>query len=386
MWSAGRLAEAAETAERSVVLAGGREAREAALALNVSGDIAMFRGRTEDAVERYRRHGALGDPTGRHVPGLLTALSVAHALINGRRTDEAAAVLADVVPRALRTRKPTTLAWAYYLSGGLVNDRDLARAAADYREAVRCGTPADSRLFVTIARSSAAALAARARDLDEAFVAHAQVLDQWLRLGNAAAAFFLVQHVAVVLARAGLDRDAAIGAGAVRAHIHEMPASAVDAERLEAALMQVRARLGDTTTNTAIAEGEALSIPAGLGATQRALAVRPAQPPSPTLPPGRVERDIPSRLATTPTTTTSSPPCPDPSRRRCRWVHPSAGRGSMRSGGGLSIETSGRTRAWSGQRDPPSPVGTCKGHHSVVRSACQTLNPPQGWRVKASVR
>jgi tetratricopeptide (TPR) repeat protein len=261
LWSAGRLSEAADTAERSIALAGGRNASHAALALNVSGDIAMFLGRTDDAVEGYRRHGALADPAGRRVPGLLTALSVAHALINGRRADEAAAVLAEVVPRALRTGNPTTLTWAYYLSGELVNDGDPARAAAKYRAAVTCGTPADSRLFVTMARSSAAALAARTGDLDEAFTALPQVLDQWLRLGNAAAAFFLVQHIGVALARAGADRDAAVITGAVRAHIHDMPGFAVDAERLEAALAQVRARLGDTATDTALAEGEALSLP-----------------------------------------------------------------------------------------------------------------------------
>ena len=237
----------------------------------------MFLGRTDDAVERYRRHGALADPTGRRVPGLVTALSVAHALINGRRADEAAAVLAEVVPRALRTGNPTTLTWAHYLTGELVNDSDPARAAAEYRAAIACGTPADSRLFVTIARSSAAALAARTGDLDEAFTALPQVLDQWLRLGNAAAAFFLVQHVGVALARAGADRDAAMIAGAVRAHIHQMPGFAVDAERLNAALAQVRARLGDTATDAALAEGEALSLPASLAAARRALAAKPAQ-------------------------------------------------------------------------------------------------------------
>jgi hypothetical protein len=91
LWSVGRLPEAAETAERGIALAGGRDTAEAALALNVSGDIAMFFGRTDDAVERYRRHGAVADPTGRRVPGLLTGLSIAHALLNGRRAEEAAA-------------------------------------------------------------------------------------------------------------------------------------------------------------------------------------------------------------------------------------------------------------------------------------------------------
>ncbi len=118
----------------------------------------------------------------------------------------------------------------------------------------------------------------RQRDLDEAFTTLRQVLDEWLRLGNAAAAFFLVQHVAVVLARAGADREAAVVAGAVRAHVHQMPGFAVDAERLQAALAHVRARLGDTTTDAALAEGEALSLAATLTAARRLLAAKPAQP------------------------------------------------------------------------------------------------------------
>jgi hypothetical protein len=80
----------------------------------------------------------------------------------------------------------------------------------------------------------------------------------------------------VALARAGADRDAAVIAGAVCAHIHQMPGFAVDAERLEAALAQVRTRLGDTAANAAIAEGQALSLTASLATARRALAARPA--------------------------------------------------------------------------------------------------------------
>jgi hypothetical protein len=57
-----------------------------------------------------------------------------------------------------------------------------------------------------------------------------------------------------------------------------MPGFAVDAERLETALAQVRVRLGHTTTDAALAEGEALSLPAGLAAARRALAARTTPP------------------------------------------------------------------------------------------------------------
>ena len=58
-WSAGRLDEAAATAARGVALAGGPDAPAAALALEVCADLAMFAGRTDEAVDRYRRRAAL---------------------------------------------------------------------------------------------------------------------------------------------------------------------------------------------------------------------------------------------------------------------------------------------------------------------------------------
>ena len=278
LWSAGRLPEAAETAERSITLAGGRDTAEAALALNVSGDIAMFLGRTDDAVERYRRHGAVADPTGRRVPGLITALSIAHALINGRRAERGRGGARRRGSERPAHRQP--------------HDADLGALPlrrAGQRQRPRAGgrrVPCGGRLRhaggLAAVRHDRPQLGRRARRAHRrsgrGIHRLPQVLDQWLRLGNAAAAFFLMPHVAVALARAGADRDAAMVAGAVRAHIHQMPGFAVDAERLETALAQVRARLGHTTTDAALAEGEALSLPAGLAAARRALAARTAQP------------------------------------------------------------------------------------------------------------
>jgi hypothetical protein len=54
---------------------------------------------------------------------------------------------------------------------------------------------------------------------------------------------------------------------------------AVDAQRLNAALVHVRARPGDTATDAALAEGEALSLPASLAVARRALAAAQPAPP-----------------------------------------------------------------------------------------------------------
>ena len=58
-WSAGRIAEAAAIAVRGIAVAGGSEMLAAALPVEVSADIAMFLGRTDETVARYRRHVAL---------------------------------------------------------------------------------------------------------------------------------------------------------------------------------------------------------------------------------------------------------------------------------------------------------------------------------------
>jgi predicted ATPase/DNA-binding SARP family transcriptional activator len=272
LWSAGRMTEASATAERGITLAGGPDAPAAALPMNVSGDIAMFIGDTDDAIARYRRHAELRRARGQPVLGLVTELSVAHALVNAGRAEEAATVVAELLPQAVRSAVPTVMAWAHYLAGEAASETDPERAAASYRTAIEHGLRADSRLFVTMARTSAAALAARTGALREALAGFPVALEEWVQLGNQSVAWWLVQHVTVLLERAGAHTDAAVLAGAVLARENALAAIATDAERLQAALAAARERLGEHATTAALERGAGLTDAAVVARAQQALA------------------------------------------------------------------------------------------------------------------
>jgi predicted ATPase/DNA-binding SARP family transcriptional activator len=270
-WSAGRLAEAAAIAERGIALAGGPEAPSAALPMEVSADIAMFLGHTDDAVARYRRHAALRHARGEPGPALLAELAVAHALVNGRRTPEAADVVAEALPRAVHAANPTALAWAHYLAAEVAADTDPHRAATNYRTALEYANQADSRLFATMAASSAAALQSRTGATRAALEAFPAVLDRWVQLGNDSALAWTLQHIIVLLAQAGADVAAAILAGAVLAHADARPSFAADRNRIGEALETVRTRLGEHATAAAVDAGSVLTRTATLQHARQAL-------------------------------------------------------------------------------------------------------------------
>ncbi|SDZ02149.1 Predicted ATPase [Geodermatophilus africanus] len=270
-WSAGRMTEAAAIAERGIAVAGGPDALAAALPMEVSADIAMFLGRTDEAVARYRRHAALRRARGEPGPALCAELAVAHALINGQRATEAAGIVAEALPRAVRSANPTALAWAHYLAAEVAADTDPDRAAAGYRTAIDCAARADSRLFGTMAASSAAALQSRAGSVRAALEAFPAVLDQWVKLGNDAALAWTLMHVVVLLARAKADEDAAVLAGAMLARADAQPAFAVDMERIDATLQGIRTRIEEPASTAALDAGSSLTWTATLQHARRAL-------------------------------------------------------------------------------------------------------------------
>lgn len=252
-------------------MAGGPDAPAAALPTEVAGDIANIQGRTDLAVHRYRRHAALRYRRDQPVRAVVAELSVALALVNGPRAAEASAVLADAVPRALRTANPTAMTWAHYLSGEATASDDPGRAADHYQAAVEHGLPADSRMFVSMARTSAAALAARTGAVHDALVRFPVVLDEWVGLGNLSAVWFVLPHVVALLVDAGEHADAAVLAGAVEARRDSIPNFAGNLDRIAAAASTIQDRLGGPAAQAALAHGATLSDAAVLARAHAAL-------------------------------------------------------------------------------------------------------------------
>lgn len=269
-WARGDLPRAAELAARGVAAAGGPEAPAAARAMNQYACHAMFLGATADAVERYRRTAALHRAAGDELNGLLAEVSVCQAATYGGAADWAAARVAELLGPLQAIGNPSGLAWAHYVLGETTAAADPERALAAYAAVLDHGTDVDNRLFVMLARSSALTLLAGGVSDATALEQFGKVLDQWEDLGNELSQWWVLENLAVLLARIGAPRDAAVLAGAVVANRHRYPAF-VRNHSLEEAVRDLRSRLGDGVVDSAVEEGAALPFPAAVELARTAI-------------------------------------------------------------------------------------------------------------------
>jgi predicted ATPase/DNA-binding SARP family transcriptional activator len=269
-WARGDLPQAAELAARGVAAAGGPEAPSAARSMSQYACHAMFLGHTADAVERYRRTAALHRVAGDRLNGLMADVSVCQASTYGGGAAWAAARVAELLGPLAELGNPSGLAWAHYVLGEATAASDPERALAAYAAVLEHGTDVDNRLFVMLARSSSLTLLAGGVSDATALEQFGTVLDQWEDLGNELSQWWVLENLAVLLARIGETRDAAVLAGAVVANRDRYPAF-VRNQGLEQALRALRARLGDPVVDAAIEEGAALPFPAAVALARTAI-------------------------------------------------------------------------------------------------------------------
>jgi predicted ATPase/DNA-binding SARP family transcriptional activator len=272
-WARGDLAQAAELAARGVAAAGGPEAPSAARAMSQYACHAMFLGHTADAVERYRRcaelHRAAGDP----LNALMIEASVCQAEIYGGGASWAAARVTELLGDLGAHRNPSALAWAYYVLGEATAASDPERALAAYAAVLEHGTAVDNRLFVMLARSSSLTLLAGGVSDATALEEFGRVLDQWEDLGNELSQWWVLENLAVLLARIGDGRQAALLAGAVVANRHRYPAF-VRNKGLERAVGDLRERLGEAVVDANVEEGAALPFASAVAVARTAIGGR----------------------------------------------------------------------------------------------------------------
>ena len=209
VWSTGRRDEAAALTARAIERAGGPSAPAAMQARRVAAHLAMFSGRTAEAVASYRALAASSHAAGDDVRALVFELSAAQALGYDGRTDEAVAVVERLRAAVDATHHPTTLTWAATVEGMVLEGTDPDRALQRYAAAVELGATADCRLFVAVARSASAALRARTTRSVTALPELAAALDVWAQLNNESMQWWVLAHVVVVLADVGRAREAA---------------------------------------------------------------------------------------------------------------------------------------------------------------------------------
>jgi predicted ATPase len=269
-WARGDLPQAEELAARGVAAAGGPEAPSAARAMSQYACHAMFLGATADAVERYRRcadlHRAAGDP----LNALMIEASVCQATVYGGGARWAAARVAELLGPLGELGNPSGLAFAYYVLGEATAGSDPERALAAYGAVLEHGTEVDNRLFVMLARSSSLTLLAGGVSDVTALEEFGSVLDQWEDLGNELSQWWVLENLAVLLARIGEGRQAAQLAGAVVANRHRYPAF-VRNTKLEAAIGDLRGRLGGAVIDAAVDEGAALPFASAVALARTAI-------------------------------------------------------------------------------------------------------------------
>jgi predicted ATPase len=269
-WARGDLPRAAELAARGVAAAGGPDAPSAARAMSQYACHAMFLGHTADAVERYRRTAALHDAAGDPLNGLMAEVSVCQATTYGGGAAWAAARVAELLGPLGELGNPSGLAWAYYVLGEATAASDPERALAAYTAVLEHGTDVDNRLFVMLARSSSLTLLAGGVSDAPALEEFGKVLDQWEDLGNELSQWWVLENLAVLLARIGENRDAALLAGAVIANRDRYPAF-VRNEGLEQAIRALRGRLGEAAVEASVGEGAALPFASAVALARAAI-------------------------------------------------------------------------------------------------------------------
>ncbi len=236
------------------------------------GNLAMFAGRTDLAIERFRRSAELNRVGGHGVPEVMTEICVCQAMAYGGRAEEARRLLPDLAASASRTRNPSAVAWAAYVTGEATGESDVDAALAAYERAAAAARRVDHRLFLNLATSGSVALMVRHGSTDEAPDLLERLMSDWEEIGNVAAQWWLLRHVALFLERLGRDREALELFAAVEAHGERTFMLMGEVERLRACYERITARNESAFVREARAAGAGMGLDDAAAAARAALA------------------------------------------------------------------------------------------------------------------
>ena len=262
-WARGELAWAEQIALRGIHAA---EAAEAAgrpssgRTVGQAGNLAMFAGDMAEARIRFAEAGLRNLAEGRDLAALMCEMSVCQAMTYAGDAAEARQRLVGLRQRARASRNPSALAWALYVTGEATAEVDVPSALHAYRAAAEEALKVDNRLFLGLARSSALALASRRGSPLEVLAEFERVMAEWDELGNVAAQWWMLLQIALLLARTGRDRPAALLIGAFRENGKQTYMLLGDQDRFQNAVATLTDRLGAETASVALAEGAELTF------------------------------------------------------------------------------------------------------------------------------
>ena len=203
----------------------------------------IYEGRLADS----RRHGTAASEVARRGGDAYRAQWSSHvaalaATYAGDR--DAPELIAAVVAGARALGNPSQRAWAAYLQGEAVLDRDPRRAADLLDEAVALAAPVASHFVHGVSLVSACSARGRSGDPHAAVAPFRDAIDHWSRAGDRTHQWTTLRNLVEVLARTGADEAAAVVLAAAAVSPGAPPVYGVGAERLAQAERSLRRRLG----------------------------------------------------------------------------------------------------------------------------------------------
>jgi hypothetical protein len=176
---------------------------------------------------------------------------------------------------------PSQLAWAAYLQGEAVLDRDPRRAADLLDEAIALAAPVGNHFVHGVSLVSACSAGGRSSDPHAAVAPFRDAIDHWSRAGDRTHQWTTLRNLVEVLARTGADEAAAVILAAGAASPGAPPVYGIGAERLAQVERSLRQRLGPDRFARARRRGRGLDDDAAVVAFALEVLDGLGAPPSP---------------------------------------------------------------------------------------------------------
>jgi predicted ATPase len=235
----------------------------------IRGNVELFEGRLDEAVGWYGRATeaavAAGDLS-QHLLSRSTGL-----LARAYADDPAASELADQVLAELGDAVSPMAAYVWHCAGEVELRTDPDRARNRFTRAMELAERTGASLVTGLAGASRASIDARVGDPRIAAADYKRLIADWRRAGVWSTQWTMLRWVAVVLARLGRPRDAAVLEGAVRATTAGHRIFGADEVALAELGQRLRAELGDEGYEEAVREGSVLDGDAAVEHALRAL-------------------------------------------------------------------------------------------------------------------
>jgi predicted ATPase/DNA-binding SARP family transcriptional activator len=255
----GELETAEQLAHSGIRLAGSPDAPEALRPLEALAAVNLYRGELDEAARYGEAAGAVATVRDAPTHIVFGRLHTVLARLYADDVDNAAGLAEELLRMAHDIGNPTTTAWACYALGESLLDRDAEQALAMLEEAVSLSREVNARFVEGVALVSLTTLRARSDEPAVELAAFRRLLDHWSAVGDWTHLWVTLRNLAMLFARLGRQRPAAILYGAASSAQHAAPVFGQDAARLDETATVLRNRMGDDAFASAVAEGSVLS-------------------------------------------------------------------------------------------------------------------------------